>query len=204
MDVREVNPFLLSYHVQVQYAEEEDLEVSYILCDTMVDLQPRIQANSWIEPPVIFKLPSVTILPPVLKMACHLTFYCQEFLEGAICQFYKTLWLLDINIFSWSCSHYTAPPPSLSWCSDNQRDPRKMFKHFSDHQPALPEEASTSISTSTCSSAGTTEYSAQAKACLGAPGTAFSPSTSASQAKPPGLSKDEDQVFYLHNALCAS
>ena len=88
LDVREINPFLLSYHVQVQYAELEDLGVSYLQSDPMLDLQPRLRANSWIEPPVIFKLPTVTILPPVLTMACHLTFYCQEFLEGVSGQFY--------------------------------------------------------------------------------------------------------------------
>ena len=82
MDVREINPFLLSYHVQVQYAELEDLEVSYHQTETMLDLQPPIYPNSWIEPPVIFKLPRINILPPVLTMACYLTLFCQEFREG--------------------------------------------------------------------------------------------------------------------------
>ena len=84
MDVREINPFLLSYHVQLQYAELEDLEVSYLQSDPMVDLQPPLKPNSWIEPPVIFKLPRITILPPVLPLGCHLTLLCQEFLQGLI------------------------------------------------------------------------------------------------------------------------
>ena len=84
MDVREINPFLLSYHVLVQYAELEDMDVSYLQSEPMLDLQPPIHPNSWIEPPVIFKLPRITILPPVLPLGCHLTLLCQEFLQGLI------------------------------------------------------------------------------------------------------------------------
>ena len=89
MEVREINPFLISYHVLVQYAEVEDLDVSYLQPDTMLDLQPPLRANSWIEPPVIFKLPTVTISPPVVTLACHLTLiFSQEFLSGFTDQFY--------------------------------------------------------------------------------------------------------------------
>ena len=89
MEVREINPFLISYHVLVQYAEVEDLDVSYLQPDTMLDLQPPLRANSWIEPPVIFKLPTVTISPPVVTLACHLTLiFSQEFLSGFNDQFY--------------------------------------------------------------------------------------------------------------------
>ena len=82
-DVREINPFLLSYHVQVNYAETEDLEAPAHQCKTMQDLEVAMRPNTWIEPAVIFKLMNINMRPPLLKLCSPLSSVCcEEFLSG--------------------------------------------------------------------------------------------------------------------------
>ena len=82
-DVREINPFLLSYHVTVNYAETEDLEAPAHQCKNMLDLEVAMRPNTWIEPAVIFKLMNINMRPPLLTLCSPLSSVCcEEFLSG--------------------------------------------------------------------------------------------------------------------------
>ena len=60
-NVREVNPFTLYYHVLVQDADEHHLNHPKLRCSPLKDLEKHQNANTYIEPTVIFKLQSVII-----------------------------------------------------------------------------------------------------------------------------------------------
>ena len=82
-EVREVNPFLLSYHVLLNFADTEDLETPDLGCGTVEELEAARRPNSWTEPEVIFKLRNVLVTPPVLKLSCHLSpLSSGHFIEG--------------------------------------------------------------------------------------------------------------------------
>jgi len=55
-NVREVSPLVLSYHVFVNYADEEDIEAPVLTTKMMQDLDKKVSPNTFIEPTVIFKL----------------------------------------------------------------------------------------------------------------------------------------------------
>ena len=80
-NVREVNPFTLSYHVLVHDADESDLNHPKLSCSPMKDLEKYQMANVYSEPTVIFKLQTVTIHRITLLSLPSLS-HCEEYITG--------------------------------------------------------------------------------------------------------------------------
>ena len=80
-NVREINPWSLSYHVMVHEAEEEELHSPSLECAKIAGLLNYFTATEYYEPPVIFRL----LRPRVdhtFSLCSPRSVDCEEYQEG--------------------------------------------------------------------------------------------------------------------------